>query len=1018
MRRLNLFFIIVFFSLESFSQSAFYTLGKSYAKDRNYDEAIRLTKQSIKVDEYNPSNLGLDYGALCEYYSSINEPDSCFDYANKALQIGKGLSQEEYQSLLSWVSHYLLQSGFSKQAIACRNERVDYIIHQYGTESPRLIKEYRILSSFYEQIGEKENAIEYAKKEEDLAYKTRNIIDDYNTGISYSDSFLHMQITIQQNDKYSIEGILYIINCLNEHRDAIDEETRSHALTNIWAISRDNDFIEGCLAVYKEETLHGSLEDKLTNLINIYVEDKNIKNDIHAPEYAKDLYNVVIKDNPSKYFKDKDIGYLLLTLQKYYNEIGLTQQSMEIGKKNIEWRLKHNLPLLYCDVLVLISASKLDEEVQYAIKLGNDILESHRYDNDEVVLKYVNECLCEAYSKIGNINSSKKHMAKIGDADDYHSLYAQASQMISMKDIKSVLPIAIKLTEYKDVPWEDRELIINWLMIAARAERNDSILKSHSNEFVNFFKSHLLRDLPLMSEEEQANYLKNNPYTRDITYDYFIGLNDGKVSWAASKEAYDYTLLRKGVLLTSQNEFRNVIKNSPDSVIRSHWKILQQDNRNFSLQAETIKRELINYASQKNSYLKKLSFTWKEVRDALKEDEAAIEFVLCYNFTDNEFDLIDSTYIALILKKDLEAPIPIVLTSKLLLDLNDYDILDSDDLRSLYTQFWFPLEHQIKDIATIYFSPVDILHSIPIEYASNGTERVNERWNVVRVSSTREIIEQPQESPKNNIVLYGGLIYDLNKDTLVSESRSSNYHPTSTTRILPIKSMRDGIEDLPGSLTEVTKIANLFTHQPTLITGKSGTEESFKTLEGSNYDIIHLATHGFFWTNDVANTRGYVNFLNNSNFQELTAEENAMLRSGLLFSGANVGLMGESLPDDVEDGVLTALELSNMNLGNVDMVVMSACESGLGETSGEGVFGLQRGFKLAGANTLLMSLWKVDDTATQLLMTEFYRNYLSGKSKQESLKFAQQYLRNYTEGEEDYSDPKYWAAFILLDALN
>ena len=103
-----------------------------------------------------------------------------------------------------------------------------------------------------------------------------------------------------------------------------------------------------------------------------------------------------------------------------------------------------------------------------------------------------------------------------------------------------------------------------------------------------------------------------------------------------------------------------------------------------------------------------------------------------------------------------------------------------------------------------------------------------------------------------------------------------------------------------------------------------------------------------------------------------------------------------------------------MNLGHVDMVVMSACESGLGETSGEGVFGLQRGFKLAGANTLLMSLWKVDDTATQLLMTEFYRSYLSGKSKQESLRLAQQSLRNNAK----YSAPEYWAAFILLDGIN
>ena len=160
--------------------------------------------------------------------------------------------------------------------------------------------------------------------------------------------------------------------------------------------------------------------------------------------------------------------------------------------------------------------------------------------------------------------------------------------------------------------------------------------------------------------------------------------------------------------------------------------------------------------------------------------------------------------------------------------------------------------------------------------------------------------------------------------------------------------------------------------------------------------------------------RSYVTFLNHLDTSQQTEEDNALMRSGLFFSGANIGLKGESLPDDVEDGVLTALELSNMNLGNVDMVVMSACESGLGETSGEGVFGLQRGFKLAGANTLLMSLWKVDDIATKLLMTEFYKNYLSGKSKQESLKLAQQTLRNNS----DYADPEYWAAFILLDGFN
>jgi CHAT domain-containing protein len=98
------------------------------------------------------------------------------------------------------------------------------------------------------------------------------------------------------------------------------------------------------------------------------------------------------------------------------------------------------------------------------------------------------------------------------------------------------------------------------------------------------------------------------------------------------------------------------------------------------------------------------------------------------------------------------------------------------------------------------------------------------------------------------------------------------------------------------------------------------------------------------------------------------------------------------------------------------LVVLSACQTGLGDISqGEGVFGLQRGFKKAGANSILMSLWKVDDEATQILMTQFYKNLVSGQSKRQSLRSAQKYLREYNRGQ--FDKPEYWAAFILLDGI-
>ena len=142
----------------------------------------------------------------------------------------------------------------------------------------------------------------------------------------------------------------------------------------------------------------------------------------------------------------------------------------------------------------------------------------------------------------------------------------------------------------------------------------------------------------------------------------------------------------------------------------------------------------------------------------------------------------------------------------------------------------------------------------------------------------------------------------------------------------------------------------------------------------------------------------------------------SLSRSGLFLAGASDYLYGDLVADNEhEDGILTAKEISRLDLRGLDLVVLSACETGLGDVSGDGVFGLQRGFKKAGAQTLLMSLWKVDDAATELLMTEFYRNLTDGQSKRDSFLNAQQFLRQYNNGQ--YDKPEFWAAFIMLDGI-
>jgi CHAT domain-containing protein len=146
--------------------------------------------------------------------------------------------------------------------------------------------------------------------------------------------------------------------------------------------------------------------------------------------------------------------------------------------------------------------------------------------------------------------------------------------------------------------------------------------------------------------------------------------------------------------------------------------------------------------------------------------------------------------------------------------------------------------------------------------------------------------------------------------------------------------------------------------------------------------------------------------------QERPRPDNSLRRSGLAFAGAQKAWDGEEIPKGIDDGVMLAQEIASMDLAGTDLVVLSACETGLGEINSEGVFGLQRAFKKAGVQTLIMSLWKVHDEATALFMQTFYDNLLSGKSKRDSFAAAQMALRKHR----DYGkDPAYWAAFVMLD---
>ena len=579
----------------------------------------------------------------------------------------------------------------------------------------------------------------------------------------------------------------------------------------------------------------------------------------------------------------------------------------------------------------------------------------------------------------------------------------------------------LKSYELCKTPYESDEIGMNTALGLYLSK--DSTVSNFCSDISKKMRKNIQDMFAFMSGEERSIYWKH--FENYLPMLNLIIYESADLNTFAT--IYDNILETKGLLLRSTNNIRDAILNSENKDdVADYAKIGQlkqqllneKDNElrtSIKNEIEVIDKRLTQHVNAYADFASSKAIQCRDVRDVLSNDEVAIEFYnipVVWGLDSIQTMNGEPRYCAVILRNDYEYPHIIALCKESQLEeLEKEDLYETD---SIYNLVWKPLEEELKGVRNIYFAADRELHKIGIEYAPmpNGGI-IGDKYNLYRLSSTRVLAENRAEKRSENAVLYGGLRYDIEREELIAESRSGDYHPTTTSRAFSADNTRYGVKYLPGTLEEVKEISQNFNISPKLVTDISGTEESFKSLAGSHIDIIHLATHGFFWNEDDAKKRNYVTFLNNT--KNLRSDEDkALTRSGLFFSGANLGLRGESLPNDVEDGVLTALELSNMNLGHVDMVVMSACESGLGETSGEGVFGLQRGFKLAGANTLLMSLWKVDDTATQILMSNFYKNYLSGKSKQESLKLAQQSLRNNSE----YTAPEYWAAFILLDALD
>jgi CHAT domain-containing protein len=542
-----------------------------------------------------------------------------------------------------------------------------------------------------------------------------------------------------------------------------------------------------------------------------------------------------------------------------------------------------------------------------------------------------------------------------------------------------------------------------------------------SEETVDKSLVYLDKIFPSLSERGKASYwvkVKNHfefyntlAFTQNAQHPEMVG------------RVYDITLKTKAILLSSSLKMKQRIQSSGDSLLINNyeeWVNLKEDlgvavsmspvqRKADGIDIDKLEAQIENYEKKlsKGSDLFAKNFAsqkiegWRSLKKVLDKNEVALE-VVPFRLFDKKFN--DSTIWYAVLSVSAATknnPEFVVMKDGFRMNTKNinyyrncirYEIVDEYS----YDAYWKAIKPLVKDKKMkVYFSGDGIYNQLNLETlkATEGGYLLTEN-NIVLISSTRDLVESralntkgnakaPTDGRVDNMVLLGNPLYYTSTDTKAHT-----------------------VSQLPGAETEVLEVDAIlksYNRHTTAYIGAEATEGQLKKV--FNPGVFHIATHGFFLQNEENDNEGLDDFSDK-------AAENPLLRSGLLLKNGGQLLQNEQVfAFNKEEGILTAYEAMNLNFDQTELVVLSACETGLGEVQlGEGVFGLQRAFLVAGSKSVVMSLFKVSDQVTAELMSSFYKKWMATGDKRVSFTAAKIEVMN------KYNNPHFWGAFIMIGA--
>ncbi len=1020
---------ILFYLAESDDQSIKLDLIKLKFKMGLLYEEINSIDSALLQFDYCLTTIKKYYGIKNEIYcSSLHESAICssdrFDFSGaeikyqELLDLRKKYFKKKYRELTLVMHDMALnyhRMGKFKESIKLNEECLSIRLKQFGESHTGYMMTINNLASDYMSLGDYFLALELNRKCLDL--RTKYLVENHSHIIMSLNNLgrNYFQISNYEKSKECYEKAIkifertenknpeqYITTLLNlsdvydymdnyaasldlrEQCMKINDATgnnKSFLYSTIITKLSDSYYDLGMLAKSEELLLeclvirerlfgktHLKCAETLSNLTLLY---KKIGKFNLALDYLSQSYDIIIiilgENHPDCFNLISQKAQIYSDMGDFDNALFYSKQALDGIEQTLGKASERYSGILNDYGYYLTRLNKLNQAEEVLLRSLNTTKQFYLNENSSYY---------GPYNNLSTVYLCKK---------DYENFFYYQNQVLTSKFNEFIRSQLLITSEQRDSFKKDLSLQL-LSVIPILFQTSDSIIK-YSNEIIDY-------------------WFKINGINSNLNRAIQLKLNDNDSLFLAQFEDHKkLQVLYNYYCESTKDEIDNAsidLEKLKNQVSKSEVAIYKQLNENQGDQQE---------------------ITAQVIKNTLKEDEVFLEIIRVQDYDYLKEYWLDSTnYIVIIVSKDfnefefLRMPTGNDLDNELYSSYYNTTLSHARSSnyqdRIVFSSFWKPIAEKIMKYNTVYVSMNGVYNKLNLNtiYNTEKGKYLIEEKDIRIVISARDFIQNKEKEQKlfstNTAVLFGYPNFDGNSSSsadttvLLAINRNlSSFWIDSLTR----GGMK--VNSLPETKTEVQNISKTLTSYDWTVTSylaDSANETNLKEIKSPR--VLHIATHGYFFS-DIPNQGEENKFLGMNREQVI---QDPMLRSGLLLTGANNTLKGESSTG--ENGLLSAAEASLLDLRETELVVLSACETGRGEeTNSEGVYGLRKAFADAGAQNIIMSLWKVDDKVTQEFMSRFYEIWLIDKTT-----IREAFKRTQLEIKAKYPEPYYWGAFILV----